>query len=77
MNEICKDRWKDKNMKDILKEIEKEFGKKKGKGKEIEIDKDTDAFWDLWKDKKTISPVATKPRQIVRPVRSKSGFWKR
>ena len=50
---------------DIWKRLDS-LEERKDKGKEVEINRGTDAFWDLWKDRKTVSPVATMLRQTVR-----------
>ena len=44
----------------------KNIGKSVDEGRLVEIDGETDAFWDLWKDKTTVSPVAMTPRQTAR-----------
>ena len=75
-----RDIWKDRKVEDILKEIEREFGK--GKKVEEDIWKRLDGFWNVVKEKEVEKKkmpiiVATTPRvQMVRRG-SKSGFWKR
>ena len=88
MDEMFEDKWKDRKVEDILKEIEKEFGK----GMKVEENiwkgldsfgrKEMDGFWKAVKEKEeekkeTPIVVATTPkRQIVRRG-GKSGFWTR
>ena len=87
MDKMFKNKWKDKKVEDILKEIEREFGK----GKKVEEDiwkgldsfggKEMDGFWNAVKEKKEEivkkkpKVEATMPRIPV--VGRESGFWKR
>ena len=87
MDKMFENKWKDKKVEDILKEIEREFGK----GKKVEEDiwkgldsfgeKGMDGFWNAVKEKeeeivkKKPKVEATTPRIPV--VGRGSGFWKR
>ena len=87
MDEMFEDKWKNRKVEDILKEIEKEFGK----GKKVEEDiwkgldsfggKGMDGFWTVVKGqeeeivKKKPKVEATTPR--IPAVGRGSGFWKR
>ena len=87
MDEMFEDKWKDKRVEDILKEIEREFSK----GKKVEEDiwkgldsfggKGMDGFWNAVKGKeeeivkKKPKVEATTPR--IPAVGRGSGFWKR
>ena len=89
MDEMFEDKWKDKKVEDILKEIEREFGK----GKKVEeniwkgldsfgdVGKGMDGFWNAVKGreveivKKKPKVEATTPR--IPAVGRGSGFWKR
>ena len=44
---MFENKWKDRSIEDMLKEIEREFGKGKGKELEEEIYREIDTFWDL------------------------------
>ena len=87
VDEMFEDKWKNKRVEDILKEIEREFGK----GKKVEEDiwkgldsfggKGMDGFWNAVKGKeeeivkKKPKVEATTPR--IPMVGRGSGFWKR
>ena len=88
MDEMFEDKWKDRKVEDILKEIEKEFRK----GKKIEEDiwkgldsfkgKGMNRFWKAVKEKeeeKKEMPivVATMPKRQMARRGGKNGFWKR
>ena len=88
VDEIFEDRWKNQKVEDILKEIEKEFGK----GKKVEEDiwkgldsfgeKGIEGFWKAVKEKeeeKKETPIimATMSRVQMAKREGKSGFWKR
>ena len=88
MDKMFEDKWKDRKVEDILKEIEKEFGK----GKEVEEDiwkgldsfggKEMDGFWKAVKEKEVekkempIVMAMTPKRQMARRG-GKSSFWTR
>jgi len=88
VDEMFEDKWKDKKVEDILKEIEREFGK----GKKVEEDiwkgldsleeKGMEGFWKAVKEKEVEKKempivVATTPRVQTARRGGKSGFWKR
>ena len=92
VDEMFEDRWKDRKVEDILKEIEREFGKgKKVKediwkrldsfGEKEEIGKEMDGFWNAVKGKE-VEIVKKKPKvEATTPripaVGRGSGFWKK
>ena len=93
VDEMFEDKWKGIKVKDILKEIEREFGKGKEKkeediwkglnsfGRKEDIGKEMDGFWNVVKGKE-VEIVKKKPKvkaMIPRiPVVGRgSGFWKR
>ena len=84
---MFKNKWKDKKIEDILKEIEREFRKDKKVEEDIwkELDslggKEMDGFWNAVKGKEE-EIVKKKPKiKTIMPripaVGSRSGFWKR
>ena len=81
MDEMFEDKWKDRKVEDILKEIEKEFGKSKKVKDDIwkELDsfggKGMDRFWKAVK-KKEEEKKETPKRQTARRG-GKSDFWTR
>ena len=82
MDEMFENKWKDKKVEDILKEIKGEFGKGKGKKTEEEIEKGIDGFWEVVKEKeekKKKMPIvmAMMPRVQMARRGGKSRFWKR
>ena len=79
VDEMFEDRWKDRKVEDILKEIEREFGK--GKKAEEDIERGIDGFWNVVKEKE-VEVVKKKPKvETTMPripaVGRESGFWKR
>ena len=88
VDEMFKDRWKNQKVEDILKEIEKEFGKDKKveediwKGLDSFGEKGMEGFWKAVKEKEeekkeTPIVVAMMPRVQTARRGGKSGFWKR
>ena len=88
VDEMFEDRWKNQKVEDILKEIEKEFGKGKKieeniwKGLDSFGEKEMEGFWKAVKEKeeeKKEMPivVAMTPRVQTARRGGKSGFWKR
>ena len=84
---MFEDKWKNQKVEDILKEIEKEFGK----GKKVKEDiwkrldsfeeKEMEGFWKVVKEteeEKKEMPIvmATMPRVQTARRGGKSGFWK-
>ena len=88
VDEMFEDRWKDRKIEDILKEIEREFGKGKKVEEDIwkglenleeDIEKGMDGFWNAVEKKEVVKKKpkveATMPR--IPAVGRGSGFWKR
>ena len=81
MDEMFENKWKNKKVEDILKEIEREFGK--DKKVEEDIWKEINGFWNMVEEKKEVEKkkmpivVATMPRVQMARRGGKSGFWKR
>jgi len=85
---MFEDRWKNKKVEDILKEIEREFGKDKKiekdiwKGLDSFGEKGMEGFWKAMKKKEkekkeTPIVVAMTPRVQMARRGGKSSFWKR
>jgi len=78
---MFENKWKNKKVEDILKEIEREFGK--DKKVEEDIWKEINGFWNMVEEKKEVEKkkmpivVATMPRVQMARRGGKSGFWKR
>ena len=89
VDEMFEDKWKDKRVEDILKEIEREFGKDKKVEDDIwkgldsfgDVGKGMDGFWNVVKGKE-VEIVKKKPKvEAMTPripvVGRGNGFWKR
>ena len=93
VDEMFEDRWKDRKVEDILKEIEREFGKGKkveddiwkgleSLGEKEDIGRGMDGFWKAVKEKeveKKETPIvmAMTPKRQTARRGGKSGFWTR
>ena len=86
VDEMFEDRWKNQKVEDILKEIEKEFGKEKKediwKGLDSFGEKGMEGFWKTVKEKeeeKKETPIvmAMTPKKQTARRGGKSGFWTR
>ena len=90
VDEIFENRWKDRSVEDMLKEIEREFRKGKKIKEDIwkgldsfgDVGKEMDGFQNVVKEKemtKKEMPVvmATMPKKQMAKRGGKSGFWTR
>ena len=68
VDELVEDKWKDRKVEDILKEIEREFGKDMGKG--------MDGFWNAVKEKE-VEKKEEKPIVVVAMPKKTNGKKRR
>ena len=75
---MFEDRWKDRKVEDILKEIEKEFGKGKKKdiwkGLDSLEGKGMEGFWNAVEEKEVEKKM---PKRQMARRGGKSSFWTR